>query len=106
MADRASRPITCYAEGRDGRWEAICLDLAVQGRSFEEVRKELEQAVADYLAYVGTLPEPERARFLGRRAPAAVRLRATWRMLKATWAELFSPPDEKEWHGFSIPRPA
>ena len=36
----ASKSLRCYAEGRDGSWEAICLDLdiAVQGGSFEGVQ--------------------------------------------------------------------
>ncbi len=30
--------LRCYAEGRNGEWEAICLDLdiAVQEKSFED----------------------------------------------------------------------
>lgn len=60
-----------YAEERDGRWEAICLDydLAVQGESLPEAIDLLEKAVADYHRYVESLPETERESFLRRRAP-------------------------------------
>ena len=45
------RSLRCYAEGRDGDWEAICLDLdiAVQGSSFEEVFRSLQEAISLYL---------------------------------------------------------
>ena len=64
-------PIRCMAEGRDGRWWAICLDLdiAVQGDSFPEVRDSLHQAIDMYLERVSELPAHEQARLLRRRAP-------------------------------------
>ncbi len=66
-----------YAEGRDGEWEAICLDLdiAVQGTSFEEVFRSLNDAVSLYLESVGDLPEGERTDLLDRPAPLSVRFR-------------------------------
>ena len=47
MADKS----VCFAKGRPGEWEAICLDydIAVQGRSFEEVEKFLSEAIDDYV---------------------------------------------------------
>ena len=44
----------CMAEGRDGDWYAIYvdLDIAVQGRSFPEVHDSLEQAIETYLERV------------------------------------------------------
>ncbi len=55
----------CCAEGKDGRWQAICLDLdiaAVQGSSFEEVFHSLNDAVALYLETVADLPAEDRER--------------------------------------------
>jgi hypothetical protein len=45
-----SRTVLCFAQGREGRWEGICLDydIAVAGRSFEEVRAVLTEAVRTY----------------------------------------------------------
>ncbi len=41
-----------FARGRAGDWEAICVDfdIAVQGRSLNEVLARLESAVSDYVA--------------------------------------------------------
>ncbi|WP_256445687.1 hypothetical protein [Skermanella sp. TT6] len=41
------RAFACIAEGRDGEWEAFCLDLdlAVAGTSFEEVYRDLNKAI-------------------------------------------------------------
>lgn len=70
----------CYAEGRPGDWEAICLDLdiAVQGHSLPEVFDSLEKAVTMYLEEVAKLPEAEQAALLDRRAPLSCRLRFLW----------------------------
>ena len=66
-----AKKILCYAEGGNGEWEALCLnfDLAVHGRSFEDVRQGLVEAIAVYLEYVQDLPVGERWQFLNRRAP-------------------------------------
>lgn len=71
------RKFNCYAWGRPGDWEAICvdLDLAVQGESLEEVIRELRDAFDTYLEYISELPEKERAGFLNRKAPLGLRLR-------------------------------
>jgi len=71
------RKLTCYAWGRPGDWEAICVDfdLAAQGESREEVLSELRDAVETYLEYISELPEKERAGFLNRKAPLGLRLR-------------------------------
>lgn len=67
----------CMAEGRDGDWFAICvdLDIAVQGRAFPEVHDSLEQAIEPYLERVGELPENEQREFLARRAPWSIRMK-------------------------------
>ena len=71
------RKLTCYAWGRPGDWEALCVDydLAAQGPSFEEVRRELADAVDTFLDYVSALPESERRQFLNRKAPLSLRVR-------------------------------
>ena len=68
---------TCYAWGRLGDWEAVCVDfdLAAQGESLEEVRGELGDAIETYLSYVADLPQNEQASFLNRKAPLGLRLR-------------------------------
>jgi hypothetical protein len=70
------RTLHCYAAGRDGQWEAICLDLdiAVQGASFEEVSSSLEKAISLYLKSVSDLPFEEQKRLLHRHAPLRLRL--------------------------------
>lgn len=71
------RKPTCYAWGKPGDWEALCVDydLAAQGSSFEEVRRELADAVDTFLDYVFDLPESERRQFLKRKAPLRLRVR-------------------------------
>lgn len=70
------RKLTCYAWGKPGDWEALCvdLDLAAQGASLEEVRRELGDAIETYLDYVADLPENEQTRFLNRKVPLTLRL--------------------------------
>ena len=69
--DRRINILHCYATGRDGDWEGICLDLdiAVQGSSFEEVARSLHDAVSLYLESVSSLPEEQQAHLLHRPAP-------------------------------------
>jgi hypothetical protein len=80
------RSIVCIATGHGDQWEAFCLDfdLAVQGRSFDEVRRYLNDAVAMYLERVLTEPEPDRSRLLARKAPFLVRLMWAWRLFRLT----------------------
>lgn len=68
--------VQCFARGVDGDWEAICpdLDIAVQGESFEHVRRLLNDSVETYIADVLQEAPRERARLLNRRAPLHVRL--------------------------------
>ncbi len=68
------------AHGREGVWEAYSLDfdLAVQGRSFEEVAEGLRKVIATYLQDAAAEPEPARSRLLSRRVPLRVRLMWAW----------------------------
>lgn len=66
-----SRSFLCYAHGRDGDWEAICVDLdvAVQGASFEEVQMLLNEAVVEYVDAPMFETPKVRAQLLNRKAP-------------------------------------
>ena len=80
-----ARELLCLARGGAERWEAICLDLdlAVQGRSFDEVRALLEEAVNTYVADANAEAEPAGSQLLARRVPLHVRLVWAWRFFKA-----------------------
>jgi predicted RNase H-like HicB family nuclease len=77
----ANRMLYCYAEGRDGDWEAICLDLdvAVQGHSFAHISTSLREAIALYLETIADLQSDEQRALLRPSAPLAVRL-SSWPM--------------------------
>jgi hypothetical protein len=81
------RNLHCFARGHGLDWEAICIDLdiAVQGRSFNEVRQLLEEAVASYVEAADEENDETRAKLLNRRAPLWVTLLWTWRVLKSAW---------------------
>ena len=85
MKRRGPMTLTCYAEGRENRWEAVCLDfdIAVQASSFEEVYESLNTAIGEYVSYVMTLPEEEQKTFLYRRAPLSLRFKFLWYALRA-----------------------
>ncbi len=72
-----ARTLHCYAEGQEDDWEAICLDfdIAVQGRTFDEVFRSLTEAIDLYLDSISDLPENEQAPLLDRPAPLSVRTR-------------------------------
>jgi hypothetical protein len=84
---KMDRRVIGVARGRRDEWEAFCLDfdLAVQGRSFEEVRVSLERAIHMYVDAALAEAEPVRSRLLARRAPFSVRL--TW-ALRVFWSTL------------------
>lgn len=87
MTDRETyqKLVHCYAEGRPGTWEAYCieLDLAVQGRSLEEVRGKLHDQISLYLESVMALPENERARLLNRPMPISTQIRMMLKLIGA-----------------------
>jgi predicted RNase H-like HicB family nuclease len=96
------RTLHCYAEGRDGDWEAICLDLdiAVQGHSFEDVSTSLREAISLYLETVADLEPKERQALLNRSAPLKVRLRFFDHALRGLLGSL---DDHSERHQFTMP---
>ena len=70
--------LRCYAEGsEDSGWEAICvdLDLAVQGRTFQEVFDGLNEAIDLYVETLSELSKEDRLRLINRRAPLYVRIK-------------------------------
>ena len=104
-AQRMGQLLHCYAEGRDGAWEAFCLDLdlAVQGETFEEVYHSLAKAIELYVDSVSDLPERDRTRLLNRPAPLSLRLRFVWMALKEF---LFGRSGPEMQHQFTLPTPA
>ena len=65
--------LTCFARGRPGKSEAICLDydIAVQGRTFEEVEQLLGMSIDDYVESARQEPPDVRDRILRRAVPSA-----------------------------------
>lgn len=83
--------LVCIAKGRDGRWEAICLDLdiAVSGETFDEVKATMNDAVTSYLQDANAEGEETRHKLLNRGVPFLSRLRWTWPFVVSA---LFSRP--------------
>jgi predicted RNase H-like HicB family nuclease len=100
----ATKSLHCYAEGRDGDWEAICLDLdiAVQGRSFEEVFLSLQEAISLYLETVDDLPADQQPSLLHRPVPLLIRLKFLVHAVRG----LFSGSDDRQRHQFTVPMTA
>ena len=98
----ASKSLRCYAEGRDGDWEAICLDLdiAVQGTSFEEVFESLQKAISLYLESVTDLSPQERRSLLHRPAPFSVRFKFLAHALRGLFAD---SDGDRHRHQFTMP---
>ena len=77
--------LECIARGAGNQWEAVCLDfdLAVQGRSLEEVTRLLRETIDTYIDDALAQPEHVRSAMLGRRAPFSVRLSWAFRLFFA-----------------------
>lgn len=91
------------AHGRAGQWEAFSLDfdLAVQGRSFEEVSRLLNEAVNMYVETAMEEPEPVRHQLLNRTAPLWTRL--MWSYRSAVWTLLRKKHTEENTFQFPVP---
>lgn len=98
------KKLLCYAEGHEGAWQAFCLDfdLAVQGRTFEEVYGTLLVAIRDYVEAALSEDRSTKERLLNRKSPLLERARFYWHYLKA----LSKVHTEEMTHGFTIPCPA
>jgi predicted RNase H-like HicB family nuclease len=94
------------AHGRNGQWEAFSLDfdMAVQGRSFEEVSELLKEAIHAYVATAMEQPEPARSKLLRRTVPLRVRL--LWGVKIALWTMFHKKRTEESTFGFPVSCPA
>lgn len=103
----ATKKLTCFARGRPGEWEAICLDfdIAVQGQSFEEVMALLDVSIADYVESARQETPKVRDRLLRRAAPAHIRLGY---LVAFLWHNLRhrQKDDDRLEHSFQMPCPA
>lgn len=88
-----TKTLKCYAWGRHGDWEAICvdLDIAVSGRSLHEVVSLIEEAVDSYIKDAMQEDSLDRARLLSRKAPWHVRARLA---LMSAYASLRAPRED------------
>jgi hypothetical protein len=80
--------IAASARGKQGDWEAICVDLdvAVQGGSFSQVQDALKAAVIDYVAAAkAEQDDSQRQLLLARAAPLSVMLLWSIRLLISAW---------------------
>jgi hypothetical protein len=78
------RRFLCYFEGQGDEWEAISVDydIAVCGRSLDEVKRLLKSAILSYIEDAGKEEESERERLLNRRMPWTVHLGWKWRIIR------------------------
>ena len=100
------RTLTCFASGNTEKgWEAICVDfdIAVQGDSFEEVYKLINEAIQTYVESALAEEPSVRDRLLHRSAPWWLRTRLAIGFL---WHALRHKNDGGNAAGFSMPRPA
>jgi hypothetical protein len=106
MAIKMSRYIYGVAHRQHGQWEAFSFDfdLAVQGRSFEEVAERLKEAVNAYIATALEQPEPTRSKLLRRIAP--LRVRFAWAVRIAFWTMFLNRRAAESAFGFPVPCPA
>ncbi|MBW2739134.1 MAG: hypothetical protein JRE64_09880 [Deltaproteobacteria bacterium] len=68
--------LRCYAEKKDGIWQAFCIDLnlAVQGETRDEVRVKLQRQISSYLYDALEGEDKEYApQLLSRKAPIGFR---------------------------------
>lgn len=95
------RRLLCFAEGKEGDWDAFCVDfdIAVQGRTFEEVYELLNQSIADYIEAAFREDEVTRKRLLNRRAPLLVR----WSYLLKYFRAARQSGDDNLLHGYTAP---
>lgn len=102
----ARRRLLCYARGTDGEWEAICvdLDIAVDGRSLEDVKSRLRDAVRLYVDSALAEGDPETGRLLNRKAPLWVRVQLGISFLVHLLSGRRNADDLRA--GFDIPCPA
>ena len=82
---------------------SLDFDIAVQGRSFEEVSELLAEAIQAYVESAMEEPEPIRQALLERSAPFRTRL--MWAFRVALWALLRKKRTEESTFGFPVSCP-
>ncbi len=103
------RPLVCFARGRPGAWEAICLtfDIAVQGSSEDEVQASLREAIAAFVQAAKSERDPGvRQSLLQRRAPLGVWFRCSSSFVLHVAFSRFRRADDYSEAGFVMPCPA
>ena len=102
---KTSKNLLCFAHGRDGDWQAICVDfdIAVQGNSLEEVQHLLNDAVAFYVQDAQHEVASVRDKLLNRRAPWYTTLGLT---LKLIYFNIFDGRRNEAQASFPVPCPA
>ena len=100
------RTLMCFAHGNGSAWEAICIDfdIAVQGTSFEGVKKLLDESIATYVRSAMKETPEVRDQLLNRRAPLLVRARLALGFLWHVLRHKNHGDDQSA--GFSMPCPA
>lgn len=95
-----NRSLRCYGYGGRNSWQAICvdLDIAVQGRSINEVKDSLRVCVEMYLSAVADTPVEDQHRLLNRRSPWYVRAK----LASLAWV-LWSGPAGMRAEEFRVP---
>lgn len=103
------RKFWCFAHGREGSWEAICLDLdiAVHGRSLDDVRARLNEAIGEYVEIAMAEDPVNRDALLNRKVPRLVRANYRARYyLGYLLGRKRAKPDGDHTAGFSLTCPA
>jgi predicted RNase H-like HicB family nuclease len=98
----AARTLSCYVEGTEGDWEGICpdLEIAVRGRSFQEVVRDLREAVALHLETIwGLAPEQLRS-LVEQPTPWPIRLEIARNRVLGLVA---GPSRQRQRHRFTLP---
>lgn len=97
-----NRTLLCVARGHNQQWEAFCLDfdLAVQGRTFEEVEALLKEAIRSYLDTAMNEAEPSRSQLLARAVPFRTSL--MWSFRIALGAFLSRKRNDGSTYGFPV----
>jgi len=98
-----NKTLICYAVENNDGWEAICVDfdIAVQGKTFNEVYETLGMAICTYIEDVAKEAPDQHYRLLHRAVPWYVKLPMQLRFLRA-W--LLSNKDNNGGSaGFTLP---
>ncbi|RXF75531.1 hypothetical protein [Hansschlegelia zhihuaiae] len=101
------RTLQCFAFGRPGDIQAICvdLDIAVEARTFDEAKARLNQAIGEYIKSAMAESPEVAQQLLHRRAPLFLRLKLAFGYFLHTMRTDSRERDEVR-AGFDIACPA